>query len=415
MDLEQKVKESINTFNDARFLMLLSESEALVQNIHNLSTYSLPFKIKNSVLLFEGAMAEKKGDPDEEEEMEEEEEEELEEDFLEEDEYDNYYTPDLIKYEITECFKNFFESDEDLKEFAIARAKTLIEEELHYVEKDDEEDMEDDEDEPMDEDEDETSSYKKDSKMEEFFESLHEFSLEGNLFDEDGEIKNETMVDPIVLAESLKEKQQYFKTFFENAEELNRVVSRISNIIGDEDILEEAYKNVNFLESNFANKILANLAKLKAKGLYFENLVTVTKQINQTVQDIEDIISESSLTAVMPSQSIYNQIPDKPAFKFLKYKTGIYGYDDTKCLEQELQTVLRDTYNMTEEEMNFVNDCLTKISYMNRTNQIDDGTVATVISSFNQKFGRNPETYNNTMLGWKSQSAQMAAGAGYVD
>ena len=378
-----QIRNSIETFNDAEFVSVVSENTALVRNINNNSEWTINYsESKEGILSFDGESAEMVEGPDaSKEELYEETVKDLHETFVNVFSKDNAKAVDILREKIlTLPFV------EDVEEEEVVSEDSLVTEgKLDAVG---------------------TLAEKFAGKVKAFDEVSNTFEASGNMFDESGKMKAESMIDPQVILEAYEQKVEKRRMVEEAVDKTLSFEEAVKDHYSDEEVVKTILENITSESAKPNVAITKALVTAKANGAEFvvaEERKFLAEAFSESFPEVEaSVISEDSTRRGV--DFVYNQISNNPKFKFLKYNTGIYTRDDVDTIAKELETVISHTYHdLNEEEMMFVNELYTKVMYMARTNQIDDEVVTEAIKTFNKKFGKDGSAKyrdEDQSLGW---------------
>jgi len=379
----EKIKTSIDTFNDAEFVSLgENANEIIIKSLIDQSLWKINYIEENDELIFDTENAEKikEGVPSEKEQYKE-------------------NVSNLFK-----SLKNVF--SEDFEE-ALEDVKTY----LHFIPKDV----------PVFEEETTEEEYQFEgeyftslkSGIEKYYEAKKDFAELGNLF-EDEEIKRDKFFDPLTLIESLHNKNEASEKFLENVELIVNFNNKVTEIFENEEIAKFVASKIDLANP----KISVPKALVLAKKQFEEDFNIVEKQkevltaFSETFEgsDIESFMEGGgTMSSGTPVPFVYNQTPGMPQMRFLKFRTGAFSEEDLNTLQKEIQHVMSRYSELSPDELKIVNEMSTRVTYMQMTGQINDQLVVSMIENFNRTFKKSDDYSNaNLQLGFKGASERDA-------
>lgn len=362
-NLLKNLKQSIDTYDDASFVSLLSEDVAIIQNNKNKSLWSLPFSINEDRFVFHPNGGELLEDGELEVREYQESLSEINKNILvalRESDDEAYqeslqellrqFEPRLIKKETEESDPIFEGSFYDI----------LNEEERTWVKE---------------------FQNKWSHKMETVRQSFLEFQSSGSLF-EDGNLKDiENLQDPLYLLNSYQESLIMKEFQMENASLFIEWKDRVGEILS-----EEVLEGINPLNENWKTTLLKNL-------VHYKKDKDATLAIHEIAKEISDIHEEifSECEAPLSSDGSTRSgggYDGENKLHFLRM-SGNFTNDDLKNLIKDFDYAIGSGIAKDEDELRALSSLKDKVEYMYRTNAIDDETVASSINSFNTKYGRD--------------------------
>lgn len=379
----KELKVSIDTFDDAAFVSLLNENEAIIQNIKNKSLWSLPFKIEEGLISFypnKGTLLE---NADIESEEYSESLSEINKNILialneSDDEAYQSSLQDLLK---------FFDPKKSSKSKEVTNEDFLYEgtnydhlsyEEAQWVK---------------------SFQEKWRDKLNEVRDNYLEFQSIGSLFNEENELKDEdTVLSPLYLLNKYQESLILKENFLENSQFITEWNDKVSDIF-DSSILE----GVNPLSDDWKIVITKNALKYKKdiEDISVNECIKILSKIHEEVFAECDMMEPLSSDFATPAGGGYD---GENKLKFLKM-SGIYTLRDLEGLIKDFDYVLGSWSNKDQDELQAISAMKDKVEYMYRTNTIDDEMVSSIINSFNMKYGRdgrdiyrNPDMSSGTVI-----------------
>ena len=237
-------------------------------------------------------------------------------------------------------------------------------------------------------------------KLEDVKSNFNELFAAGFLFDSDNSFKSETIVDPMLLLEGYKNKQEKVQEFFERLSSVNEWYLKAEEL----GILKESLEGISPLTKDWKIALFKNLVLQKRKG--YE--LPIHETISQLEEFTKEIIEESDLTMNIGLNS--DQVPGshngENKMNFLKLN-GTFSHTDLEKLVSDFSRAMA-----TYQASGFDRDTLGKISgykdlvdKMYRTNMIDDETVSKVITDFNTNFGPVKDSIYSPLMNFKTQGS----------
>ena len=237
-------------------------------------------------------------------------------------------------------------------------------------------------------------------KLEDVKSNFNELFAAGFLFDSDNSFKSETIVDPMLLLEGYKNKQEKVQEFFERLSSVNEWYLKAEEL----GILKESLEGISPLTKDWKIALFKNLVLQKRKG--YE--LPIHETISQLEEFTKEIIEESDLTMNIGLNS--DQVPGshngENKMNFLKLN-GTFSHTDLEKLVSDFTRAMA-----TYQASGFDRDTLGKISgykdlvdKMYRTNMIDDETVSKVITDFNTNFGPVKDSIYSPLMNFKTQGS----------
>lgn len=403
MDFEtlQRVKESVNTFNDAEFVSLVNENTVLIKSLRNESVWKVGFVInENDFLVFDTTDAEcvQEGDASVDQIVESQ-NKELNENLLKMFSFDESERAEA-KASLKSLFENTIPEEEFEKlkssesQFSSKLDKALVSEgTIPQVAK---------------------IAEKFSNKYSEWVTAESELIESASMFAEDFSIKKEKFVDPVHVLDAAE-----FKRLEESSND-----SVIESILKFKQILDESYGSKvgayifeNIKHDSKLSHILKTLVTAKKTlgedGAKIDSVNEEAKKLEGILKDtFAEVYSENAFAASdRPNSTIFNQIENPGRYRFLAYKSGIFEMADLNAMIEEFQNV-KATYlnNMSREDLMFISEMESRIMYMQRTNNISDQVVADVLTQFGQRFARTQSgpVGDNGKLGFVSDSERFS-------
>ena len=403
MDFEtlQRVKDSVNTFNDAEFVSIVNENTVLIKSLRNQSTWKIGFAInEDDILIFDTKEAECVAEGDESaDQIAESQSKALKENLKK-----MFSFEESERAEAKAALKVLFESTIPESEFELLKQK-----EAEFTPKVEKALVAEGTFESVG-----NIATKFADKFSQWVQAENDLISSASFFGEDFQIKKDKFIDPIHVLD--------FAEF-----------KRVEEAAGDK-LVETVLKFKQSLDESYGEKIGAyifeNIKHDSKLSHILKTLVTAKKtmdpegtkiaSVNEEAKKLETLLAESfkemygenALTASdRPNSVIFNQIENPGRYRFLQYKTGIYEMADLNEMVNEFQSV-KATYlnNMSREDLMFINELESRIMYMQRTNNINDQVVSDVLSSFGERFKRNQTGVvgDNGKLGFVSDSERFA-------
>jgi len=398
MDFETltRVKESVDTFNDAEFVSLVNENTVLIKSLRNESVWKIGFAFnEEDILVFDTTAAECVQEGDENADtIVASQNKSLKENLIKMFSFDESEREEA-KATVRSLFENTI-SDEEFatlkaseKEFSSALSKSLVAEgTIPEVAK---------------------IADKFGEKYGQWVTAESELIESASMFAEDFSIKKEKFVDPIHVLDVAE-----FKRIEESSND-----KMIESIMKFKSSLDESYG------AKIGTYIFENIRHDSTLPKILKTIVTAKKtmdadgkigSVNEEAKKLEgmlketfsEVYSENAFAAAeRPSPVIFNQIENPGRYRFLGYKTGIFEMADLNAMIEEFQSV-KATYlnNMSREDLLFISEMESRIMYMQRTNNISDQVVADVLGQFGQRFARTQTgpVGDNGKLGFVSDS-----------
>ena len=383
----EKIKNSIEFFEDAEFYSMAAKDAVIVKNIENEVLWEVPFTIVEDVMVFDGKKAKIVG-----EEMEDDSDEELIE-----EEVDAFYG---VNGKLTDITKEILMEEIDmdmLRDKILSYQFKTMEKKSNYTF---EEAVKPEE--------------KKESKVAQMFaESLEKYEKEketfmsnGYMFNENEEIKKEFIVDPIYLTtlyeEKIKNSQKFF-TFIENEySKAMSIVEKVNQAFEKTEIpANELFEGIDFANKNdIKTKVLKNLLVIKKKhGLNF-SINEMNKKVDGLLEELYPMLEAFDAHAEgkfsMGTAGFSQLATEDPRFpdrnlKFLKINFNAFNKEDILKLMEELNYAIAKLSSIEQDpdsyRMLFV--MRNALDYMCRKDMIDDGIVVNIIKTFNDKYGKD--------------------------
>ena len=377
IELVNKLKNSVNFFDDAEFVSLVSENEVLIRNTANGAEWLVPFEINESgILLYKGAEAECITEAD--------------------DEYSEETKHNKNVRSVMEAITSIFEN----KDEGIEKLSTLIKT-LPLIEKT-EEVVSEEVAQP------ELTYFKEfEDRLEEYNSLYEEFMLNGKVFDEDGDIRLEDFYEASVYKKPYEDKAEKAETFLESLETYKTFCEEVQATF-EEDVAKVIIESIDFTKpKNKFNMLVAkNLVQFKQDTLSDINILDESKKavsiFEETLGQLDGETLITEMTATDMRESYY-------ANRFTRFNIGIFKREDLVKINEELTAAMTSSDIDTPEDMHYINDLKMKIEYMERANQIDDELVVNIINEFNTRFGKDKSAQyrdDRKSLGWKNPGAQ---------
>ena len=391
----EKIKNSIEFFEDAEFYSMAAKDAVIVKNIENEVLWEVPFTTVEGVTVFDGKKAKIVG-----EEMEDDSDEEL----IEED-VDAVYG---VNGKLTDITKEILMEEIDMD---ILRDK-ILSYQFKTMEKNSNYRFE----------EAIKTEEKTESKVIKLFaESLEKYEKEkevfmsnGYMFNENEEIKKEFLVDPIYLTtiyeEKIKNTQKFF-TFIENEySKAMQVVEKVNEAFEDTEIpANELFEGIDFAnKDDIKTKVLKNLLVIKKKhGLNF-SINEMNKKADSLLEELYPMLEafdtrtegKFSMGTAGFSQlaSEDPRFPDR-SLKFLKINFNAFNKEDILKLMEELNYAISKLSSAGDDPENYKMLFVMRnaLDYMSRKDMIDDGVVVNIIKSFNDRYGKDQSAEFNDM------------------
>jgi hypothetical protein len=380
----EKIKTSIDTFNDAEFFTFgEQENQIIVKSLNDGSLWALNYIEAEGEIVFDTEKAEKikDGEPSEKQ---------------------------LYKEEMSELFsslKGVFSEDADS---AIEKLKIQLRSVPKQV--------------PTFEEAQEEKEYEFEGEfftdlaknVKSYYEAKKDFEALGSLF-EGSEIKRGQIFDPLMLLEANYAKQKASDSFLENVQLIVFFKEKLETLFEDKDIAEF----VTFKMDLRNPKVSIPKALVLAKKQYAETEFNVASLQKEIAAIYEETFAGSNIESFMegggsmsmdtPAPFIYNQVPSMPQFRYLKFRTGAFNEEALNALQKELQYAMSRYSELSQDELKLINEMSTRVQYMQLTGQIDDQLVVSIIESFNRAF-KKAEDYKNSelQLGFKAASERDA-------
>lgn len=229
--------------------------------------------------------------------------------------------------------------------------------------------------------------------------SFNELYSSGFLFDEKNNFKKETILDPIMVLESYKNKQQNVKNFFENLSYLDDWYLKAEEL----GIMKESIEGISPLSKDWKIALFKNLVLQKRKGYDIHIHETVSQLEEYTKQIIEE--SDMTMNIGLNSQEVPGSHNGENQMSFLK-TSGTFTSTDLEKLISDFTRAMA-----TYQASGFDRDTLGKISHykdvtdkMYRTNMIDDETVSKMITDFNTNFGPVKDSIYSPLMSFSTGS-----------
>lgn len=379
IQLVNKLKSSVNFFDDAEFVSIVSENEVLVRNTNNGSEWIIPFEITESEkILYKGAEAQCIT--------------EAQDDFSEETKHNKN------KKDIVEAISTIFEDkDAGIKKLSeLIRTLPMISPKTEEVTTESEQP------------EKELVFFKEfEDKIEEMNLVAEEFMQVGKMFDEDGDVKIDDFYEASAYKEAYEAKLENSKTFFENLEIYKEFYDEVKASF-DEEIAQIIIESVDLTKpkDKYGMLISKNLVKFKQDTLTEFDLLEESKKAISIFEDTLSKIDNTSLITENTATDIREQYYSN---RFTRFNIGIFKREDLVKINEELTAAMTSFDIESPEDMHYINDLKMKIEYMERANQIDDEMVVNILNEFNTKFGHDKSAQyrdESRGMGWKAPDRQ---------
>lgn len=379
----EKIKNSIDTFNDAEFFTFGEEkNQVIIKNTNDNSLWAINYIEAEETIIFDTEKAEKiqEGEPSAKEQYQE-----------------------SVNGLMT-SLKGIFEDD---SEKALESIKGYIKTLPHAVPT-----FESEEQEPEEKFEG-THLTALAENVNAFYQAKKDFGQLGYLF-ESSEIKKGKIFDPLLLVNVLDSKNKSRESFIENVQLIVSFKEKLATIFENEDIASFISAKMDL--KNPKVSIPKALVLVKKKFEEDFNIVDLQKEVFAAYNEVFEgsniqsfMEGGGSNSMEVPAPFIYNQVPAMPAFRFLKFRTGAFNEDSLNTLQKELQSVMGRYSELNSDELKMINEMTTKVNYMQMTGQIDDQLVVSIIEEFNKAFKKKDDYKNASLqLGFKS-AGEMAA------
>lgn len=221
----------------------------------------------------------------------------------------------------------------------------------------------------------------------------------GFLFDENHNFKRETILDPIMVLESYKNKQIGVKNFFENLSYLDDWYLKAEEL----GIMKESIEGISPLSKDWKIELFKNLVLQKRNGYDIQIHETVSELERYTKQIIEE--SDMTMNIGLNSEKVPGSHNGENKMSFLK-TSGTFTSTDLEKLISDFTRAMA-----TYQASGFDRDTLGKISQykdvtdkMYRTNMIDDETVSKMITDFNTNFGPVKDSLYSPLMSFNTGS-----------
>ena len=395
----EKIKKSVETFDDAKFFSLNEDNKIIIQNIKDKSLWQIGFLESEGVIVFDTEDAEmiQEGEVDKKTAF-------IEKAQMLMSTLQGIFSEDEEKStESINTVKKYFG---DSEMFPVVDKEELFKEETEVKEKNT------------------LSSIGSLPEVKSIYESFNEkikeyeklekeFLENGKLFNEDNEIKKGKIFDPVLVLEAADGKNKAQEKFFENTQAIIDFKERLDEEFESE-IAEFIFDHIDLTKDS---KIAITSALVKARTKFNTEEEEII-DLNESLEIIKNAYKESfdgkniSLYAENTHASVdgavpfvYNKVPSDSPFKFLKFKIGIFTNEDLNKLDKELGSAMGRLGDLEPEDLKVINEMRTKVTYMQRTNQINDSIVESIIKEFNGRFSTDPSYADPTKQGgFKSAS-----------
>lgn len=365
-----KISQSLEIFNDAKFLSLLDENTAIVQNIKTGSIHSLPFSFnENGTLEFHGEKSELL---------------EVAETAVEE----SLETPSInsIAYAILKSKLNgneeaYNEGVDFLKKNTfVSREKIESVTEDVIIEGADRVTLNEDQKAWVD-----TFSNDWEDKLSQVVESFNGFLSYGNLFEND-EVRQETITELPVVIDLYRNKIEQSEALFKYSDKVIEWFESVKEAIG-ENYSSKIFSKINPLSSSWKSDLTKALVTFKKEVNEAKiSIPEVTKVANKKHAELFE--SDMQVTMGLGSDRLPGSSTGENKLNFLKL-SGVFSQTDLGKLIEDFEYVLGSWPHMNEDDLKAVSEAKNKIDYMYRTCMIDDEAVANIINSFNSKYGKD--------------------------
>jgi hypothetical protein len=222
----------------------------------------------------------------------------------------------------------------------------------------------------------------------------------GFLFDENNNFKRETILDPIIVLETYKNKKEKVDTFLESIKSLDEWYYKAEEL----GILKESLDGVFPLDKDWKTKLIKNLVLQKRNGVE----IPISETLSELEDFTKDFLLESDMTMNIGLNS--NQVPGshngENQMNFLKVN-GVFTITDMEKLVSDFTRAMAtyQTSGLNREQLSKVSHYKDIADKMYRTNMIDDETVSNMITDFNTTFGPNRDSVYSPLVNFKTGSA----------
>lgn len=376
IQLVNKLKDSVNFFDDAEFVSLVSENQILVRNTNNGSEWLLPFVVNESgIVEYDGESAECITEADE--------------DFSEETKHKKNIKS--LMESITMIFEDKEKGIEQLsgliKTLPMTSKPEIVTEEVTDTELKVFTDFQ--------------------SQIDEFKTITEEFMTNGRLFDEDGDVRYEKFFEAKAFKKAYEEKLEKSEAFFENLTVYKEFCDEVNNSF-DEEVAKIIIESVDFTTPKSKYKMLVskNLVKFKQET---QSEINVLDESTKAIELFENTLGQIETKTLITENEATDMTQSYYANRFTRFNVGLFKRQDLVKISEELTAAMTSFDIENPEDLAYINEIKMKIEYMERANQIDDELVCSILEDFNKKYGHDKSAQyrdDSRTGGFKSPSAQ---------
>ena len=379
----EKIKTSIDTFNDAEFFSFGEEkNEVIIKSLNDGSLWKINYMEQEEEIIFDTEKAEKikDGEPSDKE----------------------IYKENVSS--LMSSLKSVFSEDFEAAIEQVREHLKVIPKEIPVFEEAETE---------------EEYAFEGEhfaslgEKMKSYYEAKKDFASLGYMF-EGEEIKRDKLFNPLTLIDALKAKTQASDSFIENVQLIVSFKEKLEGIFENKEMANYVATKIDLKNP----KISIPKTLVVAKKQFEESFNVVDKQkeiltaFNETFEgsNIQTFMEGGgTISGGQPVPFVYNQTPAMPKFRYLKFRTGAFNEEDLNVLQKELQSVMGRYSELSSDELKIVNEMSTRVTYMQMTGQINDQLVVSMIEGFNKTFKKSDD-YDNAhlQLGFKGASERDA-------
>lgn len=403
MDFEtlQRVKDSVNTFNDAEFVSIVNENTVLIKSLRNQSAWKIGFAInEDDVLVFDTTNAEcvQEGDESVDKIAE------SQSTALKENLKKMFSFEESERAEAKAALRVLFENTIPESEFEALKVK-----EAEFTPKVERALVAEGTFESVGK-----IAAKFADKYAKWVQAENDLIDSASMFGEDFQIKKEKFIDPVHILEFAEFKRSEEAAQDKTIESIQKFKQTLDESYGTK-VGQYIFENIKH-DSKLSHILKTLVTAKKTMGEDGEKIASVNEEAKKLEkllgESFAEMYSENALAASdRPNSVIFNQIENPGRYRFLQYKTGIYEMADMNDIVNEFQLV-KATYlnNMSREDLLFINEMESRIMYMQRTNNINDQVVSDVLSQFGERFKRNQSGIvgDNGKLGFVSDSERFS-------
>jgi hypothetical protein len=376
IQLVNKLKDSVNFFDDAEFVSLVSENQILVRNTSNGSEWLLSFAINEAgVVEYDGENAECIT--------------EAADDFSEETKYKKNVKS--LMESITMIFEDKEKGIEQLsgliKTLPMTAKPEVVTEEVAKTELK------------------VFADYQ--AQVEEFNTIVEEFMANGKMFDEEGDVRYEKFFEAEAFKKAYEEKISKSEAFFENLVVYKEFCDEVKNSFDDE-VAKIIIESIDFTTPKSKYKMLVskNLVKFKQET---QSEINVLDESTKAIELFENTLGQIESKSLITENEATDMTQSYYANRFTRFNVGLFKRQDLVKINEELTAAMTSFDIENPEDLAYINDLKMKIEYMERANQIDDELVCSILEDFNKKYAHDKAAWyrdDSRTGGFKSPNAQ---------